>query len=52
MALQIACACGYTFRADSEDGLWDKAQAHVAEAHPDMVGKITRADILAQAELV
>lgn len=52
MALQVACACGYTFRADSEDGLWEKAQAHVAVAHPDMVDKIARADILAQAEFV
>lgn len=52
MALQITCACGYVFRADDEDGLWDKAQAHLADAHPDMVGKVARSDIIAQAEMV
>ena len=52
MAMQVACACGHTFRSDSEDGLWEKAQAHLSEAHPDMVGKVTRDDIVAQAELI
>lgn len=52
MALQIACTCGYTFRADDENTLWIKAQAHLADAHPDMVGAVQRDDLLAQAELV
>lgn len=52
MALQVVCTCGYRFQADDEDGLWAKAEAHVASAHPDMVGKVERADIIAQAELV
>lgn len=52
MALQVTCACGYRFRADDEDGLWSKAEEHLASAHPDMVGKVARADIVAQAELV
>lgn len=52
MALQVVCTCGYRFQADDEDGLWAKAEDHVASAHPDMVGKVERADIIAQAELV
>lgn len=52
MALQIACTCGYTFRADDEDGLWEKGLAHVTEAHPEMVGVMKREDLLAQAEMV
>jgi len=52
MALQVCCTCGYTFRADDEDALWDKALAHITEAHPEMVGSVGRDDILAQAELV
>jgi len=52
MALQICCTCGYTFRAEDEDALWEKAQAHISEAHPEMVGAVGRDDILAQAELV
>ena len=52
MALQVTCACGFVFRADDEDDLWGKAQQHLAEVHPDMVGKVTQADIVGQAELV
>ena len=40
MALQVTCACGYVFRADDEEGLWGKAQEHLADAHPDMVGAV------------
>jgi predicted small metal-binding protein len=52
MAMQITCVCGYVFRADDEATLWTKAQEHLASAHPDMVGKVTREEILAQAELI
>lgn len=52
MALQVVCTCGYRFRSDDEDGLWVKAQAHLASAHPEMVGQVGRADIIAQAERV
>jgi hypothetical protein len=30
--------------------LWEEAQAHLAADHPDLVGKVSREDILAQAE--
>lgn len=50
--MQITCLCGYVFRSVDADELWELAQAHIASAHPDMVGKVTRDDILAQAELV
>jgi predicted small metal-binding protein len=52
MALQMCCTCGYTFRAEDDDELWVKAQAHIKEQHPDLVGVVQREDILAQAELV
>jgi hypothetical protein len=52
MAMQVTCLCGYVFRAVDADELWELAQSHVSGAHPDMVGKVTREDILAQAELV
>jgi predicted small metal-binding protein len=52
VAKQITCACGYVFRADTDAELWEKAQEHIATAHPDMVGKVNREDILAQAELI
>lgn len=52
MALQVTCLCGYVFRADTPDQLWDLAQAHIGSAHRDMVGQVARDDILAEAELV
>lgn len=52
VAKLINCVCGYSFRADSDDELWEKAQAHLRSAHPEMVGQVSRDDILAQAEIV
>ena len=52
MAKLVNCACGYSFQADSDDELWAKAQEHIGTAHPDLVGKVTREEILAQAEMV
>ena len=50
MAYVINCDCGYVVRADSEDELVANAEAHVQDAHPDMVGKVSREDFLAMAE--
>jgi predicted small metal-binding protein len=50
MAKRIECECGYIFQADTDDELWSKAEAHITSAHPDLVGKVTRDDILAQAK--
>jgi len=52
MALQICCSCGYTFRGEDEDEMWEKGFAHVQEQHPEMAAVMTREDLLAQAELV
>ncbi len=52
MAKVVNCACGYRFQADSDDELWAKAQDHIAKDHPDLVGNVTREEILAQAEIV
>lgn len=49
---QITCTCGFQFRGKTDDELWAKAQLHIETAHPDMVGKVARADILAQAETI
>jgi predicted small metal-binding protein len=37
-------------RAESDDQLVEQVEAHVREAHPDLVGKMSRDDILAMAE--
>ena len=50
MTKVINCECGEVVRADNNDELVHAVEKHVAEAHPDLVGKMTRDDILAMAE--
>jgi hypothetical protein len=47
---QINCVCGAVVKGEDDDELWEKAQAHLHTDHPDLVGKVSREDILAQAE--
>lgn len=47
---QINCVCGHVVKGEDDDELWKKAQAHIRADHPDLVGKVSRKDILAQAE--
>jgi len=49
---QIPCVCGHVVRGDDDDELWQNAQAHMREDHPDLAGKVSREDLLAQAEEV
>ncbi len=50
MGKVINCECGEVVRADSDDELVRKVELHVSASHPEMVGKMTRDDILAMAE--
>jgi predicted small metal-binding protein len=50
MPKTINCECGEVIRADSEEALLAKAEQHINENHPDMVGTVTRDDLLAMAE--
>ena len=49
---QIPCVCGYVVKGEDDDELWQNAQEHMREDHPDLAGKVSRADLLAQAEEV
>jgi hypothetical protein len=49
---QIPCVCGYVVIGEDDDELWQNGQEHLREDHPDLVGKVSRADLLAQAEEV
>ncbi len=51
MGLRIVCMCGYVIQGGDEEELWTNAQDHMGVLHPELVGNITREDILAQAEL-
>jgi predicted small metal-binding protein len=46
----INCECGEVVRAASDDELVQKVERHVGEAHPELVGKLSREDVLGMAE--
>jgi predicted small metal-binding protein len=52
MALRIICTCGYVIQGEDDDELWRNTQGHMDVLHPELVGSVTREDILAQAELL
>ena len=47
---RISCVCGLVIEAKDDDELREKVQEHLRVDHPELVGKVTREDILAQAE--
>jgi predicted small metal-binding protein len=50
MALRIICMCGYVIQGGDDDELWRNAEGHMSVLHPELVGNVSREDILAQAE--
>ena len=48
----MTCECGEVVRAETEEDLIALVQRHLAEQHPDLVGRLTREDILAMSEMV
>ena len=50
--MRLTCVCGKVIEGADDDELWAKAQAHVAADHPDLVGKLSREDILGRAEQI
>jgi hypothetical protein len=51
MAMIMNCECGEVTRAETEEELIAAVERHVAEQHPDLVGALSREDILAMAEM-
>jgi predicted small metal-binding protein len=49
MAKRIDCECGHTVRGETDEELLDNAEEHVRTAHPEMVGQMTREQLLAMA---
>jgi predicted small metal-binding protein len=52
MSLVINCECGRVVTAGTEEEIVAKVEQHVAEDHPELVGKLTREDIVAMSEEV
>jgi predicted small metal-binding protein len=50
MAKVVNCECGTTVRGETDDELVANVEAHVGSHHPEMVGKMTREDVLGMAE--
>ena len=50
MAKLINCECWQVVRGETDDELIANAEAHIDRDHPDLVGKISRDDLLAMAE--
>lgn len=50
MGKLINCECGQVVRGRDDDELVAAASDHVNRDHPELVGKLTREDILAIAE--
>jgi predicted small metal-binding protein len=46
----VNCECGEVVRAESEEELVASVEAHVGRNHPEMVGKLSRDDILGMSE--
>lgn len=50
MAKLINCECGQIVRGENNEELLANAEAHINRDHPELVGKISREDLLAMAE--
>lgn len=50
MQMVVNCECGRQIRAASDDELVAHVEEHVRQDHPDLVGKLSREDVLAMAE--
>lgn len=52
MAKQITCECGFVARADTEDEVVGKIRAHMRSDHPELLDKVSQADLLGWIEEV
>jgi len=50
MGKLIKCECGQVVRGSTDDELVVAASEHVQRDHPELVGKLSREDILAMSE--
>jgi predicted small metal-binding protein len=52
VAKQITCECGQVIRGESDDDVIEGAREHMRRAHPELVDKVTRDDLLGWIEEV
>jgi predicted small metal-binding protein len=46
MAKLINCECGRTIRGETDDDVVGQAEQHIRESHPELVGVVTREQVL------
>jgi predicted small metal-binding protein len=46
----VNCECGLIVRGEDDEELFEKVQSHISDHHPDLVGTVTREDLLSMAE--
>ncbi|WP_166462936.1 DUF1059 domain-containing protein [Amycolatopsis acidicola] len=49
MSYVINCECGTEVRGENTEEVADNAERHVEADHPELVGKISRDELLARA---
>jgi hypothetical protein len=50
MTMKVDCPCGETVRGEDDDQLVSNVEAHVEERHPEMVGTMSREQIIGMAK--
>ena len=50
MTMFIKCECGFVARGDAEEAVIAKIRDHMAKDHPDLLGKVSREDLLGWIE--
>jgi hypothetical protein len=50
MTMKVDCPCGETVRGESDDQLVGNVEQHIQDKHPDMVGTMSREQILGMAQ--
>ena len=50
MAKVIRCQCGFLGRGETVEESATVIEAHMRDDHPELVGKVTREDLIAMAE--
>ncbi|HTT30799.1 MAG TPA: hypothetical protein VMG37_20455 [Solirubrobacteraceae bacterium] len=50
MAKVIRCQCGFLGRGQTVEEAATVIEAHMRSDHPELVGKVTREDLIAMAE--
>jgi len=49
-AMRIQCECGLTVTGDDEPAVLAAARQHIAERHPDLVGRVSDDDLRRMAQ--